>query len=94
MDDFTSKIAVSIITELFKEAAKGVKTITNLISNSVKGQDILGLAAKKYSSNILKRYNYVRVFGMTAPISLTDIYIYESTFLRRSSHDPERISKI
>ena len=73
-EDVAAKIAVNLITEIFKEAVKGVKELAALVNERTKGRDFLGCVAKDYQKRLIRRYNVMRIFGMTKPVPLESIY--------------------
>jgi hypothetical protein len=74
MDEFTGKIAASFITEIFKDALQGVHELSRFASNQASSHDLLGTVAHKYAANAFERFNTMKIFGMTDPMPLTDIY--------------------
>jgi predicted NACHT family NTPase len=74
MEDIQSKIAVGLITEIFKEVIKGVHTLASSLTEKGRNLDILGSAAQQYAERTRKRYNSMKIFGMSRPIPLDKIY--------------------
>ncbi len=73
--EFLSKLAVNIVTELFKKSLVGVKEFGSWVSSKNKKHDPLGIAAKKYVSKLYRRYSYVRIIGMQNPVALRQIFV-------------------
>jgi predicted NACHT family NTPase len=74
MDELTTKIAVSFLSEIFKEAIKGVGSLSSSLSNELLSHDVLGIAARRYRDHAFERFNVMKIFGMTDAIPLTNIY--------------------
>lgn len=72
--DVAAKVAVSIITEVFKSALHGVKDTKDWLDVQNKKRDIFGFAARKYANKVEKLYNTMRIFGMSNPVPLRGIY--------------------
>ena len=72
--EFAAKIGVSVITELFKAALKGVEGTQERIRTKRTEKDFFGRAAKRYSERLEELYNFVHIFGMDRPVPLRKIY--------------------
>jgi len=70
MDELFGKIAVSLTTEIFKDAFISAQNL----GNSLRAHDFAGVAARKYSDSVERRYNSMRIFGMSRPVPLNRIY--------------------
>jgi len=67
-----SQIVTSFISEILKTAYKGIR---DKVKGEVKEHDFFGTTAKKYGQKIADRYNFIRVFGMSEPIPLRNLYV-------------------
>ena len=72
--EIVAKVAVDLITELFKKSLLGLREAEEWITERNRKYDPLGLAAKKYAERLEERYNYVRIFGMNEPVPLRNLY--------------------
>lgn len=72
--DLAAKVAVNIITEIFKTCFSGLKEAEERVKTKNKQYDPFGLAAKRYANRVEERYNSVRIFGMDRPVPLRSIY--------------------
>lgn len=72
IDENTGRLAVNIITEIFKSTYKEVK---GWVKEKDMEHDFLGRAAKKYGDKMIDRFNFVRIFGMSKPVPLKDLYV-------------------
>ena len=70
-----AKVAVNLITEIFKGAAKGYNQFEAWLVGEPEKRDIFGFAARQYASRMEKRYGTMRVLGMREPVSLRSIYV-------------------
>jgi hypothetical protein len=90
VNDFYAKTAVNLMTELFKLSVQGVKEFAHWLGDESKKHDPLNLAAKKYVERLEKRYNLMRIFGMSEPKPLKNLFVQvnilekPSSFVRRS----------
>jgi len=71
---FESEIIGNIITEVFKTCLIGLKEADKWFQNKRKENDFFGIAADNYKNNLINRYDTIRIFGMTKPVSLRNIY--------------------
>jgi hypothetical protein len=60
MDELFGKVAVSLTTEIFKEALISVQHL----GNRLRAHDFAGVAARKYAESVERRYNSMRIFGI------------------------------
>lgn len=67
-----SQIATGFISEILKTAYQGIR---DKVKGEMKEHDYFGTAAKKYGQKIASRYNYIRVFGMSEPVPLRNLYV-------------------
>jgi len=87
------KIAVGLITEIFKDAYKAT---WNWAGEQDAKSDYFGLKAKEYGKNIFDQYNYIRVFGMNEEKPLEDLYVRVnilSKITERWYATPEELTK-
>lgn len=70
-EEIGAKAAAAVLTELFKECAKGA---TGWLREKAKERDFFGTAAEKYRQQIVDRFGTVKILGMTKPIPLDTIY--------------------
>ncbi|MFC1715274.1 NACHT domain-containing protein [Candidatus Poribacteria bacterium] len=64
------------IKEAFRIGADGLNITVKWLQGKVKERDPLGVAARRYAEAVEKRYNAIRVFGMSRPIPLRKLYIW------------------
>ena len=64
-----SDIAVSVITEIFKVAYEGWPHAKKWLKEK------LGISARKYADRMEERYNSMKIFGMSEPKPIRDIYV-------------------
>lgn len=69
-----SEVATNLITEVFKSTFTNMKEVSEWLKRWNKKQDFLGTAAKRYAAKVEKRYNLMRIFGMSNPVPLRNIY--------------------
>jgi predicted NACHT family NTPase len=69
------QVAANLIVELFKETIKQGKKLKNIFQEQTEKYDILGKIAKKYLEALEQKYNFVKIFGMSKPIPLRNIYV-------------------
>lgn len=75
MDPYT-KEAIEIGSEIaggiIKSAFEGV---TGWFKDKNKERDFFGIATRRYAKNLIERYNYVKVLGMSRPVPLKSLYV-------------------
>lgn len=69
--DFNA-IASKVITEIFIDVYKGA---WNWFTDKKKEQDFFGMAGRKYAGEMWRRYNSIRVFGMTDDVPLDSLFV-------------------
>lgn len=69
--DYT-RIASNFLSDLFKDA---YKTSWDWAKAQDKKNDYFGSRAKIYGKKVFDRYDYIRVFGMSDKIPLTELYV-------------------
>ena len=69
--DFNS-IATGFVTNVFTEIYTG---IGNWAIDKKKEKDFFGLQAKKYTGEVYKRFNSIRVFGMSDDVPLDTLFV-------------------
>jgi len=74
MTDAELHLASTAVTELLKEALRGLEFATKRAFRGLKDADVLSVAAKRYFEGVERRHNSMRIFGMSKPIPLTRIY--------------------
>ena len=67
-----SQIVTGFISEILKTAYQGIR---DKVKGEVKEHDFFGTTAKKYGQKIADRYNFIRVFGMSEPMPLRNLYV-------------------
>ena len=72
IDENTGKIFVNVATELFKSVYKGA---SDKVKGKAKEFDLLNTSARKYAKKMYERYNVVRIFGMSEPVPLENLYV-------------------
>ncbi|HEX8184141.1 MAG TPA: NACHT domain-containing protein, partial [Blastocatellia bacterium] len=72
--EIVSKVAVNIITEVFKSCFSGLREAEAWVKDKSKEYDPLHKAARKYAERFEARYNSMRIFGMSNPVPLRNIY--------------------
>lgn len=77
-----SQIVTGFISEILKNAYQSIR---DKVKGEVKEHDFYGTAAKKYGQKIAKRYNYIRVFGMTEELPLRNLYV-RANILEKASY--------
>lgn len=73
-NELSTKVAVSLITEVFKTCFSGFREAEQWIKNKSKEYDPLGRAGRTYAERLEERYDFMRIFGMTKPVPLRNIY--------------------
>ena len=71
---YDERIIDSIVVQIFKECMHGVKNLATILSDEAKNRDIWGTAGRKYEESIARRYNSMKILGMTRPVPLDRIY--------------------
>ncbi len=74
-EELVIQAASNFITGLFNNVWSGIKDAPKWMVDQYKKNDPFGLEGKKYAEFILSKYNNMRIFGMSKPVSLSDIYI-------------------
>lgn len=69
-----AKVAVNAFTDIFRTCFKGFRRAGAWAIEQNKELDFFGLAAQQYTERIEQRYSEIRIFGMSNPINLRDIY--------------------
>lgn len=72
--DLAGKVAVNIISEVFKSTLHGLGEAKTWLKDKGKEYDPFGRAAQKYSDKLEGRYNSVHIFGMNRPLALRTIF--------------------
>lgn len=79
MDDNTNdlvvKVAVNMITEIFKKSFTGLLATERWIIKKNKELDFFGTAAKRYTEKFEEQYNAIRIFGMQKPLPLRNVFV-------------------
>lgn len=75
LTDVGAKVAINAFTEIFKTAAHGLSKFGEWAKAKNQENDYFGLAAKQYTTQLEKRYNLIRIIGMSEPIPLLSVYI-------------------
>ena len=75
-NEIAAKVAVNIITEIFKGSVSGLKKAGKWIFSETAEKNILGKAAGEYFQNFLQNNNKLKILGMCEPVTLEDVYIY------------------
>jgi len=60
-DEMAIKLAVNVVTEIFKESLKGVRGAGEWFRGVRKKYDPFGVAARRYVERVHDRYNTMRV---------------------------------
>jgi len=74
-NDFESKVAINAVSHIFKEGLSTFKNAALWAHGKTKQYDILGFAARKYSSSLKELMDNVRILGMSKPIPLRQIFV-------------------
>jgi predicted NACHT family NTPase len=78
MDNFTTdlvtKVGVNVFSEIFRTGYQGIKDSLNWVQEKSAERDFFGSAAKRYRDQIEERYGTMRIFGMSQPIPIREIY--------------------
>lgn len=77
-----SQIITGFISEILKTAYQGIR---DKVKGEVKENDFFDIAAKKYGQKIADRYNFIRVFGMSEPMPLRNLYV-RANILEKASY--------
>ena len=75
-NEIAAKVAVNIITEIFKGSVSGLKKAGKWVFSETAEKDILGKAVGEYFQNFLQNNNKLKILGMCEPVTLEDVYIY------------------
>ncbi len=70
-----SDTAVGIISELFKKSLSTFKDAKILIRSKYQKSNSIGMNARNYANQMEIRYNSMRIFGMSEPRPLRNIYV-------------------
>ncbi|MBN2009214.1 NACHT domain-containing protein [candidate division KSB1 bacterium] len=74
-NEIISKVAVNIITEIFKNSLCGIKEVHTWVSSKSKKHDLLKLSSGKYVSKLENLYSEIRIIGMQKPVPLRKIFV-------------------
>ena len=74
MNELEARLAVNVVTEIFKETVKGAHALFKKFYDEARDRDILGLAAQRYADSVERRYNSMKILGMRQAIPLERIY--------------------
>src|ERR1043165_7296108 len=92
--ELLSQIAVNAFTEVFKSTYYSLEKARRWVINDNKEHDYLGLAARRYISRIEERYGTIRIFGMTEPIKLKNIYTRVNVLEKITSQQRETVEDL
>jgi predicted NACHT family NTPase len=73
--EVAAKATVQLVTEIFRTGLKGLASAEEWMQKKSAEYDPLGIAARMYAHRMEERYNRMRIFGMTEPVPLRDIYV-------------------
>ena len=90
MQEIFTKTAVGLATEMFKEALKTVKTV----GGHLIAKDIIGTAAQRYAESAERRHNSIRIFGMSRPVPLEQIYTKVNVLTKIARHEHTTVSDL
>ena len=83
--DVAQKIITDLITEGFKASFKSLREAEEWLVEKNKKWDFFGFAARRYAKKVEERYSSIRIFGMTNPVPLRNIYTKVSILQRITS---------
>jgi hypothetical protein len=64
----------NVVAELFKEGFQSFRDAKKWVENESLSKNFLGEASRRYTKQLEERYNTMRIFAMSQPISLRSIY--------------------
>ena len=70
-----TSVSVNILTELFRESLRGMKSFDLWIRGRSRAYDPLGYGVRAYAEKMFSLYNQMQIFGQTKSRPLYDIYI-------------------
>lgn len=73
--EIAAKATAALIRDVFSGAAQSVKKFSNWVADKAEERDVFGIAAHNYAVRMEKRYNVMRVLGMSEPLPLRDVYV-------------------
>ena len=97
LGEFVGKFTANMLTELFKESLKGLKSFDEWIRDETKKYDLLGKGARAYGDKVFERYNQMQIYGQSKPKPLSDIYTYVNIFenlTNLQNLSPEELQKV
>ncbi|MCB0595195.1 MAG: NACHT domain-containing protein [Lewinellaceae bacterium] len=86
-----SQIVTGFISEILKTAYQGIR---DKAKGEMKEHDLLGAAAKKYGWKIADRYNFIRVFGMSEPVPLRNLYVRANILEKVSYYEKASLEEL
>ncbi len=93
-DEILGKLAVNVFTEIFKTTFKGLKTSKIWLSEKIKEHDFFKINAGKYVKKLKQRYDFMRVLGMSEPVSIRSIYVKVNILEKISSQQRKSINEL
>jgi len=92
--DIATKVAVNALTEVFKTCYHGLKGVKKWVIEENKEHDFFGTAASKYLRAIQERYDTIRIFGMSEPVKLSNIYTRVDVLKKITSRQIESVEDL
>ena len=73
--DAPSEIAIDVISTIFEKVLDSSPLLWKVVNRLRKKEDWVRVKAERYVDQMERRYNKVKVLGMSEPVNLRDIYI-------------------
>lgn len=75
LDQAAIAVGKSVLTEIFKGTWSAAKVIPSWISNKYAQHDPFGFEASQYATTVERRYNMMRIIGMSSPMPIRNIFV-------------------
>jgi energy-coupling factor transporter ATP-binding protein EcfA2 len=85
-DDFAAKVAVNVVTEVFKKAFSGLSAASGWLAGKYREHDPLGSASARYSERFQALYGHVKIFGMHESVPLRRLYVHVNILSQVSAY--------
>jgi hypothetical protein len=84
--EFVSHVAVNVLSNVLRQSLDGLKSASSWLASITREYDPFGIAIRRYGENLQARYGKIRIFGMSEPIPLRDLFVRVNILPKALAH--------